>query len=52
MSERRKTADTIVNAFKDSGFVYLKGPGIPDATVKNAFEKVRLGLPVSIVFGL
>ncbi|KZV71375.1 Clavaminate synthase-like protein [Peniophora sp. CONT] len=39
VSERRKTADAIVNAFKDSGFVYLKGHGIPDATVKNVFER-------------
>lgn len=46
VSERRKTADTIVNAFKDSGFVYLKGHGIPDTTVKNVFERVRFLLAV------
>ena len=40
--EKQKTADEIVNAFKEVGFVYLSGHGIPDSTVKGAFAKVSL----------
>ena len=40
--EKQKTADEIVNAFKEVGFVYLSGHGIPDSTVKGAFAKVIL----------
>ena len=28
-SERKQTADEIVSAFKESGFIYLAGHGIP-----------------------
>lgn len=38
--EKQETADEIVRAFKEVGFVYLSGHGIPDSTVKNAFAKV------------
>lgn len=30
----------IVNGFKEVGFVYLDGHGIPPSTVKDVFEKV------------
>ncbi|KAI0268183.1 Clavaminate synthase-like protein [Gloeopeniophorella convolvens] len=39
LSEKRKTADEIVNGFKEVGFVYLQGHGIPSSTVDNVFEK-------------
>jgi hypothetical protein len=38
---KRETADKIVGAFKDSGFVYLTGHGIPESTITRVFEKVR-----------
>lgn len=31
-SERKRTADKIVTAFKESGFIYLSGHGIPSST--------------------
>lgn len=37
--ERHQTADDIVSAFKEVGFVYLSGHGIPQATVSQAFAK-------------
>lgn len=40
-AEREHTAQQVVSAFKDSGFVYLAGHGIPAAAVQDAFEKVR-----------
>jgi isopenicillin N synthase-like dioxygenase len=39
-SEKRKTSDKIVNAFKESGFIYLEGHGIPGETVDNVFNRV------------
>lgn len=39
-AEKRKTADEVVNAFKEVGFVYLSNHGISDATVRNAFQRV------------
>lgn len=41
IAEKRKTADEIVNGFKNVGFIYLEKHGIPDGVVKNAFTKVR-----------
>ena len=41
ISEKRKIADKVVNAFKDSGFIYLEGHGIPPSVVDNAFQRVR-----------
>ncbi|KAJ7597288.1 hypothetical protein C8J56DRAFT_919687 [Mycena floridula] len=38
-SEKKQTADEIVNAFKASGFIYLAGHGIPTSTVESAFSK-------------
>ena len=38
--EKRKTADEIVNGFKEVGFIYLEGHGIPQSTIDNVFEKV------------
>ncbi|GLB34027.1 putative 2OG-Fe(II) oxygenase [Lyophyllum shimeji] len=38
-SERKQVADKIVSAFKDSGFIYLAGHGIPSSTIQNAFAK-------------
>lgn len=42
IAEKRKTADEIVNGFKNVGFIYLEKHGIPDGVVKNAFTKVSL----------
>ena len=39
-AEKMQTAEEIVNGFKEVGFIYLDKHGIPDSTVKNAFEKV------------
>lgn len=39
-SQKRRTADAIVNAFKEVGFVYISGHGIPEAKIKNVFAKV------------
>ncbi|KIM91132.1 hypothetical protein PILCRDRAFT_1333 [Piloderma croceum F 1598] len=39
LSEKRRTADEIVNGFKEVGFVYLSGHGIRSDTVKTVFEK-------------
>ncbi|KAI0005086.1 hypothetical protein BJV74DRAFT_324444 [Russula compacta] len=39
LSEKRKTADEIVNGFKEVGFIYLEGHGIPSGTVDNVFNK-------------
>ncbi|KZT12727.1 Clavaminate synthase-like protein [Laetiporus sulphureus 93-53] len=38
-AEKRNTADEIVNGFKEVGFIYLDQHGIPDSTVKHAFQK-------------
>ncbi|KAG6878590.1 hypothetical protein C0993_003045 [Termitomyces sp. T159_Od127] len=38
-SERKHVADMIVSAFKESGFIYLSGHGIPEGTVQDAFSK-------------
>jgi len=37
--ERQQTANEIVSAFKESGFVYLSNHGIPTSTVRHTFEK-------------
>lgn len=33
-------ADEVVNGFKEVGFIYLDGHGIPSSTVRTAFEQV------------
>ncbi|PCH41193.1 Clavaminate synthase-like protein [Wolfiporia cocos MD-104 SS10] len=38
-SEKRQTADEIVNGFKEVGFIYLNKHGVPDGTVQHAFQK-------------
>ncbi|TDL29219.1 Clavaminate synthase-like protein [Rickenella mellea] len=38
-AQKRQTADEIVTAFKEVGFVYLSNHGIPEPVVKNVFEK-------------
>ncbi|TCD69882.1 hypothetical protein EIP91_005959 [Steccherinum ochraceum] len=38
-AEKRKTADEIVNGFKNVGFIYLVKHGIPEATIQNVFRK-------------
>jgi len=40
LSEKRKTADEVVNGFKEVGFIYLEGHGIPSSTVDGVFRKV------------
>ncbi|KAH9049706.1 Clavaminate synthase-like protein [Lactarius hengduanensis] len=39
---KRKTADEVVNGFKEVGFIYLEGHGIPSSTVDGVFRKVRI----------
>jgi len=38
-AEKKSTATEIVSAFKESGFIYLTGHGIPARTIENAFTK-------------
>lgn len=38
-SEKKHTAYDIVSAFKECGFVYLSGHGIPSDTIQMTFEK-------------
>ena len=40
VAEKRKSADEIVNGFKNVGFIYLEKHGIPDGVVQNAFTRV------------
>ena len=44
--QKQQTADEIVSAFKEVGFVYLSGHGIPEATVQHVFRKVSIALGV------
>ncbi|KAL0573114.1 hypothetical protein V5O48_008836 [Marasmius crinis-equi] len=37
--EKQETANEIVDAFKESGFIYVAGHGIPAETVSNVFQK-------------
>ncbi|KAF9464896.1 hypothetical protein BDZ94DRAFT_1161259 [Collybia nuda] len=39
LSDRKRIADKIVSAFKESGFIYLSGHGIPSATIQATFAK-------------
>ncbi|KAG6821525.1 hypothetical protein H0H93_000034 [Arthromyces matolae] len=41
-SERKLVAHQIVSAFKESGFIYLSGHGIPSSTIQNTFAKGKL----------
>lgn len=51
MSEKRAVADEVINGFKEVGFIYLDQHGIPDATVKNVFDKVgTIGEMITSVF--
>jgi len=43
-AEKRQAADNVVQAFKDVGFVYLTGHGIPETTISTVFQKVRASL--------
>ncbi|KAF9076958.1 Clavaminate synthase-like protein [Rhodocollybia butyracea] len=38
-TEKKETADEIVSAFKNSGFIYVSDHGIPTDTVSNVFRK-------------
>ncbi|KAH8113446.1 Clavaminate synthase-like protein [Phellopilus nigrolimitatus] len=38
-TEKRKTANEIVSAFKEAGFVYLSGHGISEPVIRNVYEK-------------
>lgn len=42
LSEKRRVADDIVNGFKEVGFVYLSGHGIPADVIDNVYKKARL----------
>ncbi|KAJ3732845.1 hypothetical protein DFJ43DRAFT_282806 [Lentinula guzmanii] len=37
--EKKETADEIVSAFKNSGFIYVSNHGIPEDTVSKVFRK-------------
>ncbi|KAF8138387.1 hypothetical protein EV363DRAFT_1427310 [Boletus edulis] len=39
LSEKRRVADDIVNGFKEAGFVYLSGHGIPGDVIDNVHKK-------------
>jgi hypothetical protein len=39
-AQKKPTADAVVAAFKDSGFIYLENHGVAPDTVKNVFAKV------------
>ena len=39
-AEKEQTAQDVVRGFTDVGFIYLSNHGIPDETVKVAFQKV------------
>ncbi|KAI0068721.1 Clavaminate synthase-like protein [Artomyces pyxidatus] len=39
LAEKRRTADEVVNGFKEVGFIYLDGHGIPASKVNQAFAK-------------
>ena len=41
-SEKKDTADRIVSAFKDSGFVYLSGHGIPLSASESLSRMIHL----------
>jgi len=49
-SEKHQTAEKLVAAFKDSGFVYLRNHGIPEKTVTGVFERVRWQLVKSLSY--
>jgi len=38
--KKQPTAEAVVSAFKDSGFIYLKNFGIPDSTIADVYAKV------------
>ncbi|KAI0082394.1 Clavaminate synthase-like protein [Panus rudis PR-1116 ss-1] len=38
-AEKRRTADKIVNGFKNVGFIYLEKHGIPDSVIHRAFAE-------------
>ena len=51
LSEKRRVADDIVNGFKEAGFVYLSGHGIPGDVIDDVYKKVRpwrVNLPASV----
>ncbi|KDQ64401.1 hypothetical protein JAAARDRAFT_145047 [Jaapia argillacea MUCL 33604] len=39
LAEKKRTADDVVNGFKEVGFIYLKHHGIPESIVSNTFKK-------------
>ena len=43
--EKRQTAREVVDGFKEVGFIYLEKHGVPEAKVKNAFNKVSPSIP-------
>ena len=47
--QKKPTADAVVSAFKDSGFIYLKNYGIPDSTIADVYAKVRNGGLANVV---
>ncbi|TFK43673.1 hypothetical protein BDQ12DRAFT_675365 [Crucibulum laeve] len=48
--EKKETSNEIVSAFKESGFIYLTGHGIPTATIDSTFRKSKefFGMPSEV----
>jgi len=50
LSDKRRTADQVVNGFKEVGFIYLEGHGVPPSKIDNVFRKsaefFRLSSPI------
>jgi hypothetical protein len=44
-TEKKNTADEIVSAFKESGFVYLEGHGIPPSTFFLHRTELQINFP-------
>lgn len=40
LSQKQDTANEIVHAFKNAGFIYLANHGIPDPVINNVYAKV------------
>ena len=43
-TEKQQTADEVVTAFKEVGFVYLSEHGISQSVVQNVFQEVHLAI--------
>jgi isopenicillin N synthase-like dioxygenase len=46
--EKQNTADTIVSAFRNSGFIYIDNHGVPPSLVNTVFTKVLICPPFMV----